>query len=689
MTSRPSPVVAGRPTPALVTLVWRVTGIALVVVAVFWAGSKRRQTGDTWVGLAGGRLICERGYFNFPLEDHFSFTHAGQVWTNQNWLVHVLYWLAYKHLGPAALVGIKLGLVLVMLLAMWRCGLLLSGHQAASLLTACAGLLCAREFIDIRPNQASMVFVALLFWLLMLVKRGRGWAACLTAVLMLIWGSAHGSFLLGYALLILFVGCEALQRVAGRRGGDVAWWTNLLWLLAAAALSVVLVWWSSPYGWSNFTHPLVIMFGPHAKVFQGVMEWQPPSVSPKDWWTLRPVVGGFWITLLGCAVIWLAAGLAWLRPGLRAETGGTRHPSGFDLSEAALTGVTLALALQSRRFIPLFIVVGLPVTARLLATVLRGLGESVERGGVGHPHRPPRPILVGFIVAHVVLIATFAGIQWDEMIQSYYVRKTDQPYGRWLLNTHVAIENEPVELVSFAKRYGLSGPVFNEWTWGGYLMFNAPGLKLFIDGRAQALYSAEFYRSYWNEFYGPEPVGRDPRERGLDLDRRLAGYGANFVLFKRMSFAVPRVINPLLGTDRWEPLMEDDTGILLVRATSRDPQIVELMGKYWAAELDWPDTVYGWSLRGHVFQNRHVPDHRRAVECFRRSLGIKPQGWLYERLYISWRLVGEPEEVRAYFRQERERIMALLQTPLEEPAIVGDCLKKIDGILGELEGRRR
>jgi hypothetical protein len=44
-------------------------------------------------------------------------------------------------------------------------------------------------------------------------------------------------------------------------------------------------------------------------------------------------------------------------------------------------------------------------------------------------------------------------------------------------------EQSPVKAVEFIKNNHLSGPILNDWAFGGYLIWTAPEYPVFIDGR--------------------------------------------------------------------------------------------------------------------------------------------------------------------------------------------------------------
>ena len=51
------------------------------------------------------------------------------------------------------------------------------------------------------------------------------------------------------------------------------------------------------------------------------------------------------------------------------------------------------------------------------------------------------------------------------------------------LTDRLRIDNYPVEAVNYLKEEHVSGRLFNDYGWGGYIIWQAPELKVFIDGR--------------------------------------------------------------------------------------------------------------------------------------------------------------------------------------------------------------
>jgi hypothetical protein len=123
--------------------------------------------------------------------------------------------------------------------------------------------------------------------------------------------------------------------------------------------------------------------------------------------------------------------------------------------------VSLYAGLCSIRMIPLFVLVAVPLVAKRLGNWPRGTAASPR------PHAAARAVLNSGIV---LAVAVFAAIHIARVIQR-------QPQAE--------AQHFPVGAVEFLATHTVSGPIFNHYDWGGYLVWRLhPPLQVFIDGRA-------------------------------------------------------------------------------------------------------------------------------------------------------------------------------------------------------------
>ena len=108
----------------------------------------------------------------------------------------------------------------------------------------------------------------------------------------------------------------------------------------------------------------------------------------------------------------------------------------------------------------------------------------------------------------------------------------------------------PERAVAYMKTRGIRGRIFHEWVWGGYLIWHAPELKVFIDGRADP--------------YGPTGVFRDYSSAVANEDPQAVfdKYQVEYVL---MPSASP-LTKYLLSSKIWIVQYRDETSVLFHRS---------------------------------------------------------------------------------------------------------------------------
>lgn len=107
----------------------------------------------------------------------------------------------------------------------------------------------------------------------------------------------------------------------------------------------------------------------------------------------------------------------------------------------------------------------------------------------------------------------------------------------------------PSAALNFAAAHDLTGPVFNDYGFGGYLIFS--GVKPFIDGRTD-MYGDAFVKRYVEATRGVTG----------ELPAMLDQYHATWTLFAAKSPAVT-LMDHLTG---WKRVYADDTAVIHVRA---------------------------------------------------------------------------------------------------------------------------
>jgi tetratricopeptide (TPR) repeat protein len=128
------------------------------------------------------------------------------------------------------------------------------------------------------------------------------------------------------------------------------------------------------------------------------------------------------------------------------------------------------MASEHVRWVPLFAYFAAPVIAYNAAAYMDSMAH---------------PLMERRLKAGALLISVFVAIF---MIRGYSNAAAMGRYGLGIKNGTF-----PEGTVEFMKRNELKANIYNEYVFGGYIIFNLPGNKVFIDGRTPTVYSPYFY----------------------------------------------------------------------------------------------------------------------------------------------------------------------------------------------------
>ena len=451
---------------------------------------------DMWWHIAAGRELLQTG--SLWMVDDWSFTAHGVDWLNHEWLADLIYYGWVSAWGVQSLVYWKWLLVIAtfgtLLVALTRS----SGSPLAALVCTGLALANAAPFLDVRPHLYSLLGFSLLL-LLRLQREARTW---LLALLFLFWVNLHGGFFFGLMALGILLFPWRQPGVAGLRAAAQV---GAICLLACML---------NPSGFKVFLYPLGYAFD-EASPFRQIGEWQSP---------FKP--GGITSPLF-FSLMWLPLlAPVYLVPAVRRRLE-------VPWEGMALTALTLAMALTSRRFIPLFGISLAVMLAPLLALCLQK--SRVEKF---------TPLLAGLALVYALY-----------RILPYPVQSG--PAFHYL----TAEYSYPVEMLNFIEANDISGNAFALWNWGGYIHWRTDGkLKVYVDGRADTVYDDETYLRYVTV------LGSSPGWLQL-----VESSGADYVLWPHARGQGQHKLRELVATGRWQPVYSDAVSWLLAR-TATVPQ---------------------------------------------------------------------------------------------------------------------
>jgi len=189
----------------------------------------------------------------------------------------------------------------------------------------------------------------------------------------------------------------------------------------------------------------------------------------------------------------------------------------------------------------------------------------------------------------------------------------------------IAWETYPRDAVAYMRAAGLPGPLFHQWAWGGWLTWEFPEQKVFIDGRSFSVYSERVYTDYLNIDYG----GKQWREL---LDK----YHIRLILAANAG----ELQKLLEGTSRWKQVYRDSLASVWIRAD--DAEAAALAGK---VQPNGPQ-VLAEQARVALEEGR-VEEARALLEQSLRLYPADPA--VLTTLGMVQGRLGQPERAREYW----------------------------------------
>lgn len=413
--------------------------VVAVFIGLFAMAARNVLDPDVWWHLKTGEWIVQ--HYAVPHSDPFSYTRAGQPWTAHEWLFELALYGLFRLTGYAGLILAFAAIISLAFAPLYlRCQ---TDSLTAGAMTVW-GALATTVVWGVRPQILSLLLLSV--WLPIL-ERSEKKASLLvwTLPLTVLWVNLHAGFILGPVFLALFIAGELIEMRFTPASATIPRLRWLTWTLLANLALVPL----NPNGASIFRYPWETL---RSSAMQShITEWASPNFHGIDY-------RAFFFLVLA-AFVALAFSQRRVRP-----------------RDLLLLLVGTAAALSSVRMIPLFVLVAVPLVARSVSDWF-----ARDKTSATHPSIQSALVNAGILL----LLIAFTAIHTSRVIQ-------DQP------QAEAAVF--PTAAVTYLRQHPPSGPIFNYYSWGGYLIFKLyPHVPVFIDGRADVY--GEGLTQFVNTYY--------------------------------------------------------------------------------------------------------------------------------------------------------------------------------------------
>ncbi len=556
------------------------------------------QDFDVWFHLATGRYILE--HTTIPHHDVFSHTAHGSRWITHEWLTEVLFVVLYRSGGITGLIGFKALVVCLTALTLFVLGrrVRLAPEWILTVLTPCLFMISFRAFV--RPHILTELCLAVL--LLMLygfpdVTRNHGrW---LIPLGMLLWANLHSGALLGYITLVIVLGSGICMH--GRFARVTAPpLKHTIQILVVSFIALL----CNPNFLDGLLYPLMFIRDPF--FFEVISELQPSFSS-------EYAGADFQIAMLVLSGIWLGS---WVFS--RAK---------WRIDDLLLFGIWFAWALRANRNVPLLAISAAPA-------VLFRLSEIQSR------LRLERFVLLNRLLGILGILIPVALVF---RVHATGVNMASDGYRKPGLGT--ADMKYPVGAADFLSKLPFDGTLFNEFSFGGYLIWSAPDHPVFIDGRLD-VFPPDVFHDYAGAYRGDVSI--------TELESH---YGINVCMLaypSRKTTAIPAVYTELSASTNWGLVYWDDHSLVYVR---RNPGIADWFDRNVYRHIDPLQSSWG-AIDSQIGESPEetLAEARRAQAACPQCIG--PQI-----------ILGRALELSRDFSQAKAAYQAVLSIKPNHPAV--------------------
>ncbi|MGB3017855.1 MAG: hypothetical protein WBC65_08615 [Ignavibacteria bacterium] len=558
-------------------------GIFLVLFTTF----KITGDDDVFWHLATGRYIVETGHV--PSVDIFGFVTQGQQWMPFEWGWDVLTYALYNIGGYTALSILR---TVIFVLIFWILYVILKKFKVSTFLTVLFFIILAFGIMDRltpRPHVISMLFFAVLLYIFFdfrYFRRGTGKLIYFLPLVFLIWANMHMGILAGLFLFGIYITSEIFIYFGKSNQGVSPLSKKQLQMLTALFGMSILAALVNP----NFFQTYVYAYDhTKMKLLETINEWR----SPFD-----PVYGGGFVTNI--YKFFLFGGLIILYYSMRKKD---YFPALVYIGFAIYSVRAVRFTVDYIVIIFVFFVIALDF---ILAEFSKEKLNSIFRSS-------PLPSIIVMVMLAYLIFNIPNNKLYLEQLQYYRV----SGFG---INSDFI----PVQMFDFMREHKIPQTgqrPLNHFGSGGYLVWNFPESKNFIDSRNL---NDDIFGEY-NTLIAKRP-GFENKLKQYDFDYAI--YLAPDLVRAPAEMEQTIISYFSKKQDDWKLVFWDDKSFLFLKNL---PKFKEIIDKY---EYKYV-TPYNFGYQKQSIENGMKNDPARVKSEIDRKLSTEPNGVIINTIQNS------------------------------------------------------
>jgi len=481
----------------------------VIFLLIFFIAIRIPLDSDFWWHIRSGQLTVNNQ--QILLEDQTSFSNFGDSWINHSWLAQLIYFLVYQTTGY---LGVMLLVAILATISMFFVFKRLKGNRILNGFVILLCVLATAVIWSPRPQLFSLVMFSILSYLIFDkgIPRSKKTFGLIISIFLL-WGNLHAGFSTGILLLILsFMGLVVDQIFQNEFSEKISKSDLIIWGVVIIISSLIVI--INPNGFGVWKVQFDTISIPTLQNL--IPEWASPNFhelyqQPFLW---------IWILLVFFFMV---------------------NRSKFSFSEVLPFLVFGAMGFISRRNYVYFAVLAIPILEREFNVFFdeiknKKFFQSISKWNMQKYNKNPKIWVSKLINLSFVSILLF-------LIAGKIIY-----LGSPVVNNYYEEQHFPKNAINVIRSSGLTNErCLNSYAWGGYISWQLPEMKIFIDGRTD-LYGEKIIQD-WLRMINAEENWQD------DFDN----YEITCVFLEKNY----PIIDKLTG-DSWNVYYEDDQSILVI-----------------------------------------------------------------------------------------------------------------------------
>ena len=508
-----------------------------LIFSIFLANSFNRLDPDFgWHLKAGEEIYLEK---QVPWNENYNYTLEGRTWVDHEWLLNLFSYIVYTKIGYIALSVFFAAIGLLIFVLLNSC--LLKKyfkdklHYIFILIIEMIGLASILPHFGVRMQEFSVLMLLLLLFIIdKFNKKQNHKILYFLPILFFTWANLHGGFMLGLVILWFWLGLNLIApkilnffkiKIFEFKAKSVK--NNFYIFLSALASSAVVF--LTPYHYKYFS----FMFEyTDTYYMKRIMEWLPAWNTP-----LNYVQQIYFIIFVLTIVLFLL------------ENKNTKCPLGKKINfwHLSIGLLLLAAAFKARRNFPLFFIASLP----LIATAANSINKNNFKKIYFYLFKNS---YIHFFLISSLSISIFLVL--------FLTNFTNTPFqNKKFCRFYPCVALEKIKSLPQENL-----KIFNNYGYGGYLVWNWPDHKIFIDGRLPMLQvNGHSLLEEYYEFFDKEKISDKLNKYNINLvlDRKYKTIKFNW--FEKIFLDLKdkdKELNPLekylSEKSDWELIFEND-----------------------------------------------------------------------------------------------------------------------------------